>query len=175
LDFPSAIFRANNRDQLLFQRPLAPLVNDLEAAMRAHLPDYYEFHLYQASKLVRPPDEVLVKSPWKVGDPFQREQLKKLEKHGFAHVPGSKAFSTLTLNKNILFGMHEDGHNMPYTLGCLTALGDFVGGYLWFPRLGVGFDVQPYDVLICDTNYEYHCSGPIVVGKRSRLARNRAG
>jgi hypothetical protein len=159
-------FRANNRDQLFFALPLVPLVNDLEAAMRAHLPAYYEFHMYQASKLVRPPDEVLVKKPWKVGDAFQRAQLEKLERGGYAHFHGSKAFSTLTLNKNILFGMHGDGHNMPHTFSCLTALGDFVGGYLCFPRLGIGFDVQPYDVLISDTNEEYHCSGRIVAGKR---------
>jgi hypothetical protein len=159
-------FRANNRDQLFFALPLVPLVNDLEAAMREHLPAYYAFHTYQASKLVRPPDEVLVKKPWKVGDAFQRAQLEKLEKSGWAHFHGSKAFSTLTLNKNILFGMHGDGHNMPHTLSCLTALGDFGGGYLCFPRLGIGFDVHPYDVLISDTNYEYHCSGSIVVGKR---------
>lgn len=159
-------FRANNRDQLFFALLLVPLVNDLERAMRAHLPAYYDFHRYQSSKLVRPPGEVLVQKPWKVGDAFQRAQLEKLERQEYAHFPGSKAFSTLTLNKNILFGMHGDGHNMPHTLSCLTALGDFVGGYLCFPRLGIGFDVQPYDVLISDTNYEYHCSGRIVVGKR---------
>jgi hypothetical protein len=159
-------FRANNRDQLFFALPLVPLVNDLEAAMRKHLPAYYDFHMYQASKLVRPPDEVLVKNPWKVGDPFQREQLEKLEKSGWAHFHGNKAFSTLTLNKNILFGAHADSHNMPYTLSCLTALGDFVGANLCFPRLGIGFDVQPYDVLISDTNEEFHSSSRSFFGNR---------
>ena len=159
-------FHAPTRDELPHAMMLGPLVGDLEAAMREHLPAYYKFHMYQAQKLVLPPDEIFIQKPWKVGDPFQRWQLEKLAVSGFAHFPGGKAFSTLTLNKNILFGAHDDGNNMPHTFSCITALGDFVGGELCFPRFGIGFDVQPHDVLISDTNDEFHCSSRVVVGKR---------
>jgi len=158
-------FHAPTRDVLPYAMTLTPLVGDLQNAMREHLPGYFQFHMYQAQKLVLPPDETFIRLPWKV-DSFQQHQLEKMAASGHGLIPGANAFSTLTLNKNLLFGAHEDGNNMPYTMSCLTALGDFVGGHLCFPRLGIGFDVQPYDVLISDTNYEYHCSGRIVVGKR---------
>jgi 2-oxoglutarate-Fe(II)-dependent dioxygenase family protein len=158
-------FHAPTRDVLPYAMMLTPLVRDLQNAMRAHLPGYYQFHMWQASKLVLPPDEIFVQKPWKVAE-FQQQQLEKLASSGWGLIPGANAFSTLTLNKTLLFGAHDDGSNMPYTYSCITALGDFVGGYLAFPRLGIGFDVQPYDVLISDTNYEHHCSGRIVVGNR---------
>lgn len=159
-------FHAPTRDVLPYAMTLTPLARDMQNALQTHLPDYYQFHMWQASKLVLPPDEVFVQKPWKV-ESFQQEQLKKLAASGWGLIPGANAFSTLTLNKTLLFGAHDDGSNMPYTLSCITALGDFAGGYLTFPRLGVGFDIfQPYDVLISDTNYEHHCSGRIVVGKR---------
>jgi hypothetical protein len=157
-------FRANNRDRLFLAMRLVPLIGDLEAAMQVELPDYYQFHMYQASKLVRPPDEKL-KTLHLVKDPFHRQLLEKWDTTGYYHFHGSKAFSTLTLNYDILFGAHCDGNNMPGTLSCLTALGEFVG-YLYFPRLGIGFDVQPYDVLISDTNEEFHCSNEMVIGSR---------
>ena len=158
-------FRANNRKYLFQSILLAPLVADMEAAMAAELPDYYKFHVFQASKLLRPPDEKL-QTLHLVKDPFQKAMLEILDNTDYYHFPGGRAFSTLTLNRNILFGAHDDGNNMPGTLSCLTALGNFVGGYLCFPRLGIGFDVQPRDVLISDTNYEYHCSSNAVFGER---------
>jgi alkylated DNA repair dioxygenase AlkB len=157
-------FRANNRDQLFLAMRLVPLIGDLEAAMQIELPDYYQFHMHQASKLLRPPGEKL-KTLHLVKDPFHRQLLEKWDATGYYHFHGSKAFSTLTLNDDILFGAHCDGSNMPGTLSCLTALGEFVG-YLNFPRLGIGFDVQPYDVLISDTNEEFHCSNEMVIGSR---------
>ena len=158
-------FRAGNRKYLFQAILLNPLIGDMEAAMAAELPEYYRFHRFQASKLVRPPDEKL-KTLHLVKDPYQASMLEILDNTDYYHFPGSRAFSTLTLNRNILFGSHDDGNNMPGTLSCLTALGDFVGGYLCFPRLGIGFDVQPYDVLISDTNYEFHCSSNAVFGER---------
>lgn len=46
-------------------------------------------------------------------------------------------FSTVELNRNIIFKAHEDGHNVNGTLVGLCATGSFfVGGRLVFPRYG---------------------------------------
>ncbi len=157
--------RRATRDQLYQHVFLEPLFWDFECAMREHLRDYWEYHIRQAFKLVKRPGEQL-KTLQKVKDPWRRQLLEmtfgRSAFYGllFAH------FSTITLNRNILFGAHEDGNNMPGTMGCLSALGDYAGGILCLPRLGVAFDLRPRDLLIADTNEEFHTNLGPIVGKR---------
>jgi hypothetical protein len=147
--------RKADRDQLFYAMRLVPMLHDFEFIMQKYLPKYWEFHEKQGRRLVRPVDQKL-KTLDKVPDPFQRQMLKRWDATRFYHFLGTQAFSTITLNHNILFGPHQDGRNVAGTLSCLTALGDFVGGTLCFPRLGVSFTLGPRDLLIADTNTEYH-------------------
>jgi len=148
------ILRAGNRDFFFLAMRLVPLLRDMEYAMEKHLPEYWKFHLEQAMRLVRP--DKTFKTLNKVADPFQRQMLELWNHTDYYHFMGVRAFSTLTLNHNITFGAHDDGRNVPGTLSCLTALGNYAGGTLCFPRLGVSFDLQPRDLLIADTNTEFH-------------------
>jgi hypothetical protein len=159
------VLRAGTRDQFFLAMRLVPLIQDFQSALQQHLPEYWQFHLAQAKKLVRPPDEKL-ETLHRVADPHQKRMLEVWDQTQYYHFMGVEAFSTLTLNHNILFGAHADRRNMPGTLGCLTALGDYAGGALCFPRLGVAFDLRPRDLLVADTNEEFHGSSSLIVGDR---------
>lgn len=148
------ILRAGNRDFFFFAMRLVPLLQDMEVAMEKYLPGYWKFHLGQAMRLIRP--DKTMKTLDKVADPFHRKMLEQWNSTDYYHFMGIRAFSTLTLNHNITFGAHDDGRNVPGTLSCLTALGHYAGGTLCFPRLGVSFDLRPKDLLIADTNEEFH-------------------
>lgn len=148
------ILRAGNRDFFFLAIRLVPLLRDMEDVMERYLPAYWKFHLEQAMRLVRP-DKTL-KTLDKVADPYQRKMLEQWNTTDYYHFMGVRAFSTLTLNHNITFGAHDDGRNVPGTLSCLTALGRYAGGTLCFPRLGVSFNLKPRDLLIADTNTEFH-------------------
>lgn len=157
--------RKGDRDQMFFAMRLVPLLHDFESVMQKYMPDYWQWHLAQAMRLVRPVDQKL-KNLDKVVDPFQRAMLKRWDATRFYHFFGTRLFSTITLNNNIIFGAHEDGRNVPGTLSCLTALGNYGGGTLCFPRLGVSFRLRPRDLLIADTNTEYHGTVGHISGDR---------
>lgn len=160
------IFRAGHRDHFVASFWLLPLLLDFEMAMAKHLPEYWQFHLLQAQRLVRPKRERL-KTLGKVENLHERKMLKAWDAGNKNYlVPGSEAFSTVTLNQNICFLAHKDGHNVPATLSCLTAAGAYAGGALGFPRLGVSFDLKPRDLLIADTNEEYHGTVGGIFGNR---------
>jgi hypothetical protein len=159
------IFRAGHRDNFVAAIWLKPLLDDFAQALEEHLPEYWQFHMAQARRLVRPPDDRL-QTLDKVTDYYQREMLEQWDQTRCYHFPGTEAFSTLTLNHNILFGAHDDGRNIPGTLSCLTALGNYVGGTLCFPRLGISFNLRPGDVLIADANEEYHGTVGGIIGDR---------
>jgi len=157
--------RKGDRDQLFFAMRLVPLLHDFEFLMQRYMPDYWEFHLTQARRLLRPADQKL-KTLFRVTDAFQRKMLQRWDATRYYHFLGTQAFSTVTLNNNIMFGAHDDGRNVPGTLSCLTALGDYSGGTLCFPRLGVSFKLRPRDFLIADTNTEYHGNVGHISGER---------
>ena len=159
------IFRAGHRDHFVAAFWLLPLLRDFERALAHYLPDYWQFHRAQAQRLVRPKREKL-KTMYKVVNCYERKMLEQWDATRCYLFPGSDAFSTITLNQNITFRTHKDGHNVPNTLSCLTALGSFSGGVLGFPRLGVSFDIKPRDLLIGDTNEEYHGTVGGIFGNR---------
>lgn len=160
------IFRGGHRDHFIAAFWLTPLLKDFEQAIQNHLPDYWEFHRSVAQRLVRPKRERL-KTLGNVSNIYERKMLRDWDKDNRLYLmPGSDAFSTVTLNQNIRFLPHKDGKNVPDTLSCLTTLGSFSGGALGFPRLGVSFDIQPGDLLISDTNDEYHGTFGEIFGNR---------
>jgi hypothetical protein len=159
------ILRAGNRDNFFLCMRLVPLLRDMEYLLADNLPDYFQFHMQQARRLVRPHKRLT--SLHLMKDPFQRQQLAKWNAgQDYYHFMGVSAFSTLTLNRNLIFGAHDDGNNIGGTLGCLTAVGSYKGGELCFPRLGVRFDLRPGDLLIADTNEEYHGTCSSIIGER---------
>jgi hypothetical protein len=85
---------------------------------------------------------------------------------GLNYALWNTVFSTLELNRNILFMAHEDKRNARGALICIAALGEFVGGRLVLPRYGYGAELQPYDLLICDNNLELHGNLGPLVGER---------
>jgi len=85
---------------------------------------------------------------------------------GFTYSLWGTLFSTLELNRNILFMAHEDKRNVKGALIGITALGEFVGGRLILPRYGYGAELQPHDLLICDNNHELHGNLGPLVGER---------
>lgn len=149
------IFRAGHRDYFPVAMWLVPLLKDFEQAFQKHLPEYWQFHLEQAKRLVRPPAEKL-QTLHRVADLHERQMLAQWDQTRYYHFPGTEAFSTLTLNHNVVFLAHQDGNNVPNTLSCLAAFGSYARGALCLPRLGVSFDLKPGDLLIADTNEEYH-------------------
>ena len=149
------VFRAGHRDHFPVAMWLVPLLKDFEQALQQHLPEYWQFHFEQARKLVRPREERLLTID-RVRNRYEREMLRQWDQTRYYHFPGTEAFSTLTLNHNLVFLAHQDGNNVPNTLSCLAAFGSYAGGALCLPRLGVSFDLKPGDLLIADTNEEYH-------------------
>jgi len=160
------IFRAGHRDHFVAAMWLVPLLKDFEQALQDHLPEYWQFHLSQAKRLVKPKRERL-KTLDKVANLYERKMLEDWDKQNHYYLfPGSEAFSSAQLNQNIRFLPHKDGHNVQATLSCLTAAGAYAGGALGFPRLGISFDIQPRDLLIADTNEEYHGTVGGIFGNR---------
>jgi len=158
--------RKADRDQFFEVLKLSPLMEDMERALQKYMPEYYRrVHGPVVVNLTRPQEERL-KTLHKVSDPHQRAWLRAVDGERKYLFLGTHGFSTITLNHNILFGAHNDGRNVPGTLGCLTALGEYAGGELCFPRLGITFDLRPGDLLIADTNREFHGTVGGIVGSR---------
>lgn len=87
---------------------------------------------------------------------------------GFLYTLWGTVFSTLELNKSILFKAHADKNNIKSDLICIAALGDWVGGRFVFPRYGYGADLEETDLLICDNANEFHGNlGPLVTPQKS--------
>jgi hypothetical protein len=159
------IFRAGHRDHFIPAMWLVPLLKDFEQALQEHLPEYWQFHRVQAQRLVRPKREHL-KTLDKVSHYYERKMLEQWDETRHYLFPGTEAFSSVQLNQNIRFLPHTDGRNVPGTLSCLATAGAFSGGPLGFPRLGISFDIQPGDLLIADTNEEYHGTVGGIFGNR---------
>lgn len=146
------------------------LMREIHDAMAYHMAEYFAFHDKQANRLARPSGsgslDTEIVDPLrfldKQTDPATRTNIESEMKWMVNYLIWGTSFSSITVNKSIVFTAHEDRNNMPDTLGALTALGDFVGGTLVFPRFGIGADVGPRDILFADSNLEYHGNlGPI--------------
>jgi hypothetical protein len=156
-------------------RPMVRAMNDLLAE---YLPTYYPTALRLAMNATRRDDENEEKYLERVRNnpdsPFPEKDvaaLKGMDMLGWvpemaAYMLWGTVFSTLELNKHIVFRAHEDAYNVNGTLVCIAALGTWVGGRLILPRYGYGADLEPTDLLICDNHSELHGNLGPLVGQR---------
>jgi hypothetical protein len=158
-------------------RPMVRAMNDL---LKEYLSEYYPKVLEDAMKALRREDEVEAKYLAEVRNnpesPFPEKdvaKLKGMDMMGWVpematYTLWATVFSTLELNKHIVFRAHEDAYNADGTLVCISAVGDWVGGRLILPRYGYGADLAPTDLLICDNHSELHGNlGPLVGNQKS--------
>ena len=158
-------------------RPMVRAMNDLLAE---YLPTYYPKALREAMKGLRREDEIEAKYLDQVrnnpNSPFPEADvaaLKGMDMLGWVpelatYMLWGTVFSTLELNRHIVFRAHEDAYNVDNTLVCIAALGSWVGGRLIFPRYGYGADLEATDLLICDNHFELHGNvGPLVGPSKS--------
>jgi len=162
-------------DQPNLLHGLRSLVKEMDAKLKEYLPPYYlnaistilnaeqrEDKQDDLSRVRPLPEHLRGLLP----DPLNI--VKNLDAwNGFTYGLWNTVFSTLELNRNILFMAHEDKRNVKGALICIAALGDeFIGGRLVFPRYGYGAELQPHDLLICDNNRELHGNLGPLVGER---------
>jgi hypothetical protein len=166
-------------DQPGLMAALRPLVRAMDRAVEEYLPTYYyPTALPTAMKAVRREDEPEAKYLEQVrnnpNSPFPEKDvavLKGMDMMGWvpdmaAYMLWGTIFSTLELNRHIVFRAHEDSNNAEGTLVCITGLGTWVGGRVIFPRYGYGADLAPTDLLICDNLNELHGNLGPMVGQR---------
>lgn len=143
---------------------LYPLLIEMDRLFLQNLPQEHEFAVACIPKLWRPEGEKDDLS--RIKDPHHYKIVDALDPWDRTYTIRGTIFSTLELNRNIVFKAHEDGHNVKGTLGCIAALGAFAGGRLVFPRFGYSAELGPKDLLICDTNFELHGNLGPIVGER---------
>jgi hypothetical protein len=171
---PNDPITAPTRDQYGSYRRLWPVMLQMHDLLETHMSEYFKFHAKQANRCVRPfgegDQEHEVVEPMKHLNKLTDEKLRAVLDSDlnwfFDYLVGATAFSTITVNKSIVFGAHQDGNNIKDTLGCIATFGEFAGGALVFPRFGVGADIRPRDMLVADSNTEYHGNLGPTVGTR---------
>jgi len=72
------------------------------------------------------------------------------------------AFSTLTVNNNVVGRCHRDAGDLPEGFGLISCFrrGAYTGGLLGFPSFGVAVDLRDRDVVLFDP-HELHAVTPI--------------
>ena len=170
---------------------LYPMLREMNVQVAEHLPSYFKFAFDAAMCAVRPegeeddlsrvpkrsaelrpkpilteesPDEELTESNPLLPNPYGI--VKGIDPWNWLYTIKGTIFSTVELNRNIVFKAHHDGTNVDGTCVCITALGAYVGGRLVFPRYGYSAELQPTDLLICDNNHELHGNLGPIVGER---------
>lgn len=164
------------RNQATLEQPwlaqgLKPLVKKMDACLQEYLPTDYPKalqHALHADWRDDSPEDDWTRVPTSplpeiTGDSVSLVKGVRGPWGDFTYTLWGTVFSTLELNKHILFKAHEDADNIKGDLICIAALGDWVGGRLIFPRYGYGADLAPTDLLICDNANELHGNiGPLV-------------
>jgi len=64
---------------------------------------------------------------------------------------------------------HLDKTDCRNTLSCMTTLGEFEGGELQFPTLGVTFAMRPGDIIIFKSHLLHHFTSTVHWGRRFSL------
>lgn len=152
---------------------LKPLIKTMDACLMEYLPTYYPKALQHALHAEQRDDQDddwgrVPLSPLAdlTGDTVSLVRRIDSGWPGHIYTLWGTVFSTLELNKHILFKAHEDADNIKGDLICIAALGNWVGGRLIFPRYGYGADLEPTDLLICDNANELHGNVGPLVGER---------
>ena len=70
------------------------------------------------------------------------------------------SFTSVAVNRGMRTKAHFDEGDLPEGMGVITALGNWRGGELIFPKFRVAVAFEPGDVLLCDV-HELHANAPI--------------
>lgn len=120
---------------------IMPLIFEMSDCLRQYLPEEWSAQVEKARK----------NGHRMLGhEPGQHPDLPSLYDH-------NPIFSTITVNKNVVFTSHADAGNET-GLSCIATFGRFTGGHLCLPRLRVAFNIKPGDLFIGDANHEQHGS-----------------
>lgn len=143
---------------------LYPLVREMDAHVHKNIRKYYDYAQNAALSMERQqpdPDDLS-----RITDPTHYRIVNGIDPWDMTYTIRGTVFSTLEINRNNVFKAHEDGGNVPGTCVCISALGEFAGGRLVFPRYGYSAELGPKDLLICDNNHELHGNLGPIVGER---------
>lgn len=79
------------------------------------------------------------------------------------YVIADTSFTTVTVNKDFVTGVHKDAGDLPQGFGNLIAYrkGDWKGCNFTMPEFGAGIDLQNGDVLFCDV-HKFHGNTPFI-------------
>lgn len=153
------------RQVLTCHYELLPLLQAMNNLMAEHLPAHWQA---QAQAAHRNGHRTLG-AEWMNpnGGAVYRPQLLGNDRWLPAKPP---IFSTITINRNVVCGLHCDGGNVE-GMACLTAVGQWQNTELCFPQLAVAFPMRPGDVLMADTGTEPHGNvGPFMGTRISVVA-----
>jgi hypothetical protein len=145
---------------------LRPLLREMDVLLQDKLPEYYDYAQNMAMTIEQSEDDDEIELYERVKDPRHLSSLEHMEPFDMFYTLGPTIFTTVEVNGPTIFRAHEDANNMFGTCVCITALGDFVGGRLVFPRYGYSAELRPRDLLICDNNKELHGNLGPLVGER---------
>ena len=87
---------------------------------------------------------------------IQRAEVKQASQFEL----GLGAFTSAYIHKNLRSGYHLDSSNLPGSMSALIPLGKFTGGELVLPRWGIGFALEPGDLLLFDSARHRHGNLP---------------
>jgi hypothetical protein len=140
---------------------IIPLVGCVSNVLKEYLPDYWRDQEARAGRngqrligfVLQESDNI-----WKIGADGRKTKLTRENTE-------CPLFSTVTINKNLLFPAHVDAKNES-GLACVMAFGRFAVGDLCLPRLRLAFRLRPGDLLIADTNREVHGNIGPIAGER---------
>ena len=75
-------------------------------------------------------------------------------------------FHCLAVKKGGAGEIHIDWHDDPRVPAVIFALGNWTGGSLRIPQLGVEVPIRPYQVFLVLARVVAHCTAPITEGER---------
>ena len=152
---------------------VSPLLREMDSLVEQKIPKYHKYAFNCAMTATRPdvrdPETGLLGDEddlSRIADPQGYQVVRNLDPWNLTYTVRATVFSSVELNKNIVFKAHEDKNNVEGTLVCITTLGTFVGGRLVFPRYGYSAELAPFELLVCDNNHELHGNFGPIVGER---------
>ena len=170
-------------------RGLWPLCRNMEDVLREYLPDYWQgpqcankegiLGYWRGREIgdwhgPAPRGDLQQNEFYKYPKAYQRDIRSWSNWDLFYNIGGSN-FTGLSVNHNTIFLAHKDANNSSGALSCLAAFGNFRGGDLGFPRLGVAIDARERDLLVCDCLRELHGTLPLRGTRYSVVAYTKEG
>jgi hypothetical protein len=141
-----------------------PLLREMDKLVFDNLNEYYNFAQNIALSLQIPDGKE--DKLRRARSEYHRGLLRAMDPWRWTYTLRGTIFSTVELNRNIIFRAHEDENNIWGTCVCIATLGSFVGGRLTFPRYGYSAVLGERDIIFCDNNHELHGNIGPIVGER---------